>query len=474
MNDRNQRPNILIIMSDDQGPWAMGCAGTSELVSPRLDQLAAEGTRFDNFFCASPVCSPARASFLTGRIPSQHGVHDWIKSGNIEVEDNVTWCGQDRPVAYLQGMTAFTDILAKNGYTCGLSGKWHLGASGTPQKSHTFWCAHSLGGDSYTNYFIFDNNPEMTRQKQYVTDLFTNRAIDFLDEYGQNENPFCLSVHYTAPHAPWRQEEQPPEIWNLYNDVAFESLPILPPHPWGGWNPTPENRRQTIQGYFTTITAMDTAVARIMDKLESLGIAEDTLVFFTSDNGYNMGHHGITGKGNGTFPLNMYEESVKVPFIAYCPGRIPSGVINTDLLSHYDFMPTILDYLDMEAPVDLTLPGRSFAEPLHGVGNSGHQSVVICDEYGPTRMIREQNWKYVHRYPEGPHELYCLADDPEEQYNLVNIPEHNETLKRMLGDLDAWFDQYVQVAFDGAKHPVTGKGQVDAIRLSPTEKAVFV
>ena len=89
-------------------------------------------------------------------------------------------------------------------------------------------------------------------------------------------------------------------------------------------------------------------------------------------------------------------------------------------------------------------------------------------------MIREQNWKYVHRYPEGPHELYCLADDPEEQSNLVNTPEHNETLKRMRGDLDAWFDQYVHVAFDGTKHPVTGKGQVDAIRLSPTEEVVFV
>ena len=219
---------------------------------------------------------------------------------------------------------------------------------------------------------------------------------------------------------------------------------------------------------------MDAAIARIMDKLESLGIAEDTLVFFTSDNGYNMGHHGITGKGNGTFPLNMYEESVKVPFIASCPGRIPSGVINMDLLSHYDFMPTILDYLDIEVPVDLTLPGRSFAGLLRGVGNSGHQSVVICDEYGPTRMIREQNWKYVHRYPEGPHELYCLADDPEEQSNLANTPEHNETLKRMRGDLDAWFEQYVQVAFDGTKYPVTGKGQVDAIRLSSTEKTVFV
>ena len=139
----------------------MGCAGTPELLTPRLDQLATQGIRFDNFFCASPVCSPARASFLTGRIPSQHGIHDWIKSGNIDVEDNITWCGADRPIEYLHGATAFTDILAQNGYTCALSGKWHLGASAIPQKSHTFWSTHSLGGDSYTNYFIFDNSPQM-------------------------------------------------------------------------------------------------------------------------------------------------------------------------------------------------------------------------------------------------------------------------------------------------------------------------
>ena len=113
--DLDRRPNILIIMSDDQGPWAMGCAGTPELLTPTLDRLAAEGTRFSNFFCASPVCSPARASFLTGRIPSQHGVHDWIKSGNFDVEDGVTWCGRDRPIEYLQGLTGFTDVLAANG-----------------------------------------------------------------------------------------------------------------------------------------------------------------------------------------------------------------------------------------------------------------------------------------------------------------------------------------------------------------------
>ena len=474
MCDENKSPNILIIMSDDQGPWAMNCAGTTELHTPRLDQLADQGIRFENFFCASPVCSPARASFLTGRIPSQHGIHDWIKSGNIDVEDNITWSGADQPINYLSGMTGFTDVLAQNGYICGLSGKWHLGDSATAQKSHTFWSTHSLGGDSYTNYFVFNNSREMTLQKQYVTDFFTDRAIDFLDKFSESENPFCLSVHYTAPHSPWRQEEQPSEIWNLYNDVAFDSLPSLPPHDWNGWAPSLENRRQTIQGYFTTITAMDTAIGRILDKLEGLGISEDTLIIFTSDNGYNMGHHGILGKGNGTYPLNMYEESVKVPFIACHPGRIPPSIVNKDLLSHYDFMPTILDYLGLELPPDLNLPGTSFVPVLEGKNHDGNQSVAICDEYGPTRMLREKEWKYIHRYPEGPHELYNLIEDPEENHNLVGISGYHEPLIRLRADLEKWFSQYVEVGSDGVNQPVTGRGQIDTIGINHDERVAFV
>jgi choline-sulfatase len=454
------RPNILIVMTDDQGPWAMGCAGTPELKTKALDRLADEGMRFTNFFCASPVCSPARATFLTGRMPSAHGVHDWLKSGNIDVGDGVTWCGKDRSVEYLEGMPGFTERLADAGYVCGLSGKWHLGASGTPQKGHEFWCAHSLGGDKYADYFIFDNTSEMTHETQYVTDLFTDRALDFLDEHGKGEKPFCLSVHYTAPHAPWYREEQPEDIWHMYEDSEFSSIPVLPPHPWGGWDPTPQKRRETLEGYFTAITAMDRNVSRLLDRLDALGIADDTIVFFTSDNGYNMGHHGIHGKGNGTFPVNMFEESVKVPFIARYPGYVPAGTVNHDLVSHYDFMPTLLELLGIENPMADSLPGRSFCGLLRGE-EGGHDALVVCDEYGPVRMIRERRWKYVHRYPYGPHELYDLQDDPAESTNLLEDTQHGATLARLRANLEEWFLHYVDPDIDGARLPVTGKGQIN-------------
>ena len=469
----SQQPNILIIMSDDQGPWAMGCAGCPDIRTPRLDRLAESGTRFTNFFCASPVCSPARASFLTGRIPSQHGVHDWLKSGNIEVEDGVTWCGKDRPIEYLQGLTGFTDVLAHNGYVCGLSGKWHLGDSGNPQKGHSYWYAHSLGGDNYMNYFVFANSPELVNRKQYVTDYFTDKAIDFLDQYGQGEKPFCLSVHYTAPHAPWDRANHPADIFASYEDCTFDSIPQEPAHPWNGWDPGAEKRLETLKGYSTAITAMDLAIGRLMDKLDELKLRDNTLVVFLSDNGFNVGHHGICGKGNGTFPLNMYDTSVKVPFIASLPGRVPEGAVHEGLCSQYDFMPTILDYVGVANPEADKLPGRSFAAALKGETDGGAEQVVVCDEYGPVRMIRDHEWKYVHRYPYGPHELYCLAEDPDEKTNLVEDAKHGDTVARLRGRLEDWFMAYVDPSLDGARLAVTGRGQTDTVEAIRQGRSSF-
>jgi choline-sulfatase len=129
----SNKPNVVVIMTDDQGAWALGCAGNEEIRTPHLDRLAERGILFENFFCTSPVCSPARASFLTGRIPSQHGVHDWIRKGNIDDPEG-KYRGADRPIEYLEGILGYSDVLKQNGYTCGLSGKWHLGAQETPQK----------------------------------------------------------------------------------------------------------------------------------------------------------------------------------------------------------------------------------------------------------------------------------------------------------------------------------------------------
>ncbi|MGC9468572.1 MAG: sulfatase-like hydrolase/transferase [Anaerolineae bacterium] len=460
-----ERPNIVFVLTDDQGHWAMGCAGNEEVQTPNLDRIAAMGMRFDDFFCASPVCSPARASILTGRIPSQHGVHDWIRKGNLDSErtPGSGW-GDDREIRYLQGLRTYTDVLSENGYVCGFSGKWHLGDSLHPQKGFSFWHIFPYGGGSYYNaYMIRDGRIE--RDTRYLTDVITEDGLAFLDQQADSDEPFYLSVHYTAPHSPWHEGEHPAELVTLYEDCPFDTCPVVPGgHPWqinSAPRGTGARRRELLSGYYAAITGVDRGVGRILDRLSSMGVLENTLVIFSGDNGMNMGHHGIWGKGNGTFPQNMYDTSVKVPMLVARPGHVPHGVIEEHLLSHYDLFPTLLDYVGLADPVTRSLPGRSFAPLLRGESLPVRDHVVVFDEYGPVRMIRTDAWKYVHRYPYGPNELYDLINDPDETRNLIEDPNQQARVAALEGELEAWFLRYVDPERDGAKEPVTGKGQVD-------------
>ena len=443
------QPNIIFILSDDQGPWALGCAGNSEISTPHLDRLAARGLRFDNFFCTSPVCSPARASLLTGRIPSQHGVHDWIRQGN----------SGENAVEYLAGQLAYTELLAAQGYLCGLSGKWHLGDSHSPQKSFSHWYVHQRGGGPYYGAPMIRDG-RLEQNPGYVTDLITDDALAFLDAENATEQPFCLHVHYTAPHSPWLNSH-PEDIVEFYAECQFDSCPQEPRHPWANaLQDAHENPRPNLQGYFAAVTAMDSNIGRLLDKLDRLGLTKSTLVFFTSDNGFNCGHHGIWGKGNGTFPQNMFDSSVKVPAIVSHPGQIAEGGISEALLSGYDVMPTILDYLGIKHPSAKLLPGRSFAPLLRGQADSSEGFVIVFDEYGPVRMIRNQAWKYIHRYPYGPHELYDLASDPDERRNLVDEPDLVHTIREMRAQMENWFFSYTDPAADGRHEAVMGDGQI--------------
>src|SRR6266542_3642099 len=465
------RPNVVVIMTDDQGPWALGSAGNAEIRTPNLDRLAASGTRFSRFHCASPVCSPARASFLTGCIPSSHGVHDWLKGGNG---------GKQVAIEYLAGLTAYTDVLAAHGYRCGISGKWHMGDSPRPQKSFAHWYVHQTGGGPYYNAPMIRDG-ELINEPGYVTDNITNEALAYLErrapDAASGREPFYLHVTYTAPHSPWTNNNHPQDIVDSYSDCAFRSCPQEEPHPWAGaLTRNSMGNRAALQGYFAAVTAMDANVGRILDFLEARGLRENTLVFFTSDNGFSCGHHGFWGKGNGTFPMNMYENSVLVPSMVSRPGHVPAGVVSDALLSHYDFFPTILDYLGVpNARADL-LPGRSFASLLRGEAGAtrGGDFVVagtdesgesggrhVHDEYGPVRMVRTREWKYVHRYAYGPHELYDLVSDPDERTNVVDDPARQAVRRELKAELDGWFVRYVDPARDGVREPVTGKGQLD-------------
>ena len=451
----SNRTNVVFILTDDQGVWAAGCYGNAEIRTPNIDRLAAEGVRFENFFVASPVCSPSRAAFLTGRLPSQHGVHDWIREGNVG----------PAAATYLRGEVGYTDILAANGWVCGLSGKWHLGDSQVPQQGFEHWFAHQSGGGPYNDAPMVRNG-KLVSEPGYVTSVITDEALAFLDTHGRAAHPLYLSVHYTAPHSPWNGHPQ--EIVDSYDACPFDSCPQEPRHPWAG-RLTDEclGDREMLKGYFAAVTAMDADVGRILAKLGDLDIRDETLVIFTSDNGFSCGQHGFWGKGNGTYPLNMYESSIKVPFIASQPGRIPAGATYRGLVSAYDVMPTLLEYLDAPLPQDRNLPGRSFVPALLGTSAGDREEIVIYDEYGPTRMIRSAKWKYVHRHPDGPHELYDLVNDPDERKNLVDAAALRPRVAEMRERLRAWFVAYVEPDRDGQARDVTGRGQLRPLSPAP-------
>jgi arylsulfatase A-like enzyme len=317
---------------------------------------------------------------------------------------------------------------------------------------------------------------EVYEEPRYVTDVITENALRFLGEQAQRRAPWYLSVHYTAPHSPWDRANHPRELYDTYHDgCAFDSVPLEPMHPWQV-NSAPygfdeESRRAILSGYFAATTAMDAGVGRILEWLEAHGARDDTLIAFMSDNGMNMGHHGIYGKGNGTFPQNMYDTSVKVPALISWPGRTPRGMVCEGMLSQYDWLPTLLDCLGFDNPEAERLPGRSFAPLLRGQPLPEREAVVVLDEgergehavldeYGPVRMIRTREWKYVRRYPYGPHELYDLVNDPEERENLVDDPARQGLVRDLKAGLEAWFVRYVDPALDGTHEAVTGKGQL--------------
>lgn len=445
-----QKPNILFILADDMGYWSMGCTGNRDAVTPWMDTIAERGVLLENFFCASPVCSPARATLLTGRMPSEHGVLDWLDGGNMAA-------GQTPAIRYLKDFAGYTDYLHAQGYQCALSGKWHLGDSAAPQKGFEHWYAHQSGGGSYCGAPMIRDGVAV-REAGYITHAITEDAISFLRRR-DTARPFYLSVHYTAPHTPWLQGH-PQRYLDLYRDCAFESCPQPARHPWQiDFEEFRGERREMLRGYFAAVSAMDEGIGRLLQTLDEMELAGNTLVVFTGDNGFNCGHHGIWGKGNGTNPVNLYDTSIKVPFLACMLGTVPAGVRLQGLYSAYDWFPTLLEFAGI-THAEQNLPGRSFAPQLTGAPErpSEEGEVVIYDEYGAARALRGRRWKYIRRWPAGPDELYDLEADPQESQNLVDKTDPS-LIHLLQKRLDEWFSRYSRPAADGRTAGVTGAGQ---------------
>jgi arylsulfatase A-like enzyme len=364
-------------------------------------------------------------TYLTGMLPSRHGVQDWLVPADSAEPASRRW---------LEGLQTYTDLLQRAGYTLGMCGKWHLGRDAEAQEGFTYWATVPGGSGPYRDPEFVHNG---TREKpgRFKTDAVTDYAIDFLNQQ-KNGHPFYLLVPFFAPHTPY--DYQPEECRRWYNDAAFRCFPNTPMHPWQ--NPGLARMfgsREAKHAYSALISGVDANIGRVLTRLEELRLREDTLVVFTADQGWNAGHHGVWGKGNGTIPFNLYEESLRVPLIWNQPGHIAAGRTASAMVSTYDFFPTILDYLGVTAKADPRRVGRSYAAFLRGRSPSWRSRLYF--EYAHVRGIRTRTLKYLERAEGYPNEMFDLEADPAETRNVIDVPEYRQQRDAFHRELTRYF-----------------------------------
>ncbi len=433
-----ERPNVVFIMTDDQAPWALGVANPN-VRTPNLDLMCRQGARFSNFFGVSAVCSPCRASLMTSRYSTEIGIPDYIPESDRET-------GLDPAIA------TWPRVLSDAGYRTSLIGKWHLGGSDRHHPTK-FGYDDFIGfryGAGISKDPVVEIQGKGTQMEGYTPDILTDFAIEFVQRGGSE--PFLLSLHYWAPHT--NTENRTPDgdrTWLPLRDEdwnPFKGLDPVLPHPNYPKLDIPRLVRMTRE-YCASISSVDRNVGRLMGALSEIGVEEQTVVIFTSDNGYNMGHNGIWHKGNGRWILeddrgdrpNLYDNSLGVPAIVRWPGRIRGGMVIGQTVTHLDWFPTLVEMTDSPWEGDL-VRGRGLLPLLQGRKVSwsndlfAQYSMWDWNQTGAKlRTFRSGGWKMVRDFAETvDDELYHLEADPRETTNMMDSRDPvAEKMKLSLG-----------------------------------------
>jgi arylsulfatase A-like enzyme len=433
-------PNVVLILADNQGAWTLGCYGNPDIHTPNIDRLAAQGMRFTRAFSPNGVCSPTRASLLTGLLPSQHGVHSYLNANEAQMGPNA-YCT-------IAEFRSLPKILAGAGYTCGLSGKWHLGANTMPQEGFTSWITmpHGHTVTFYGAEIIEDG--QVRKEPGYLTDLWTDRAVRFLEE--NRHRPFFLYLAYNGPYNLGASLKEPGRNRHAA-EYAGESLLSFPRdgmHPWQHDNKAFLNNIVAMRRVATETSGVDDGVGTVLATLDRLGLTDDTLVIYMADQGWIGGQNGLWGMSDHTRPLSAFDGMMHIPLIVRHPGRVPAGSTSNLMVSGYDVMPTVLSYLGLGARMahQPKSPGRDFSQALRGKAPAREDVVFFETEI--VRAIRTSDWKYIHRHPDGPFELYDLTHDPGEKVNLYGQPGREPIRDALRERLDAFFLTYADPRYD--------------------------
>ncbi len=412
-----RRPNILLILCDDLAAWMLGCYGNREIRTPNIDFLARTGVRFLNSYVATPICSASRATLFTGRLPRQHGIHDFLSDNPIADPPQ----GQKAPPDSFRNETMIPDLLAGAGYRCGYVGKWHMGDNQTPQHNCRFW--YTMLGGGYQDPKMSWNG-QVVEEKGYLTDHLTAKALEFLDQQ-QAGQPFFLTASYFNPHTPY--DGHPEKYYQMYEKTTFETFGYEPAAPQALrekklLGDTVGNLRKCA----ASVSALDDQIPKILAKLDQRKLREDTIVIFTGDNGFLLGRHGLWSKGLASNPINMYEEVLQVPMIWNWLGKTAPDAARPEMISFYDFLPTVCDAAGIDPPGGKNLAGRSYLPLVLNrpfPKGSGPWRETVYAHFRNTEMVRDRRFKLVMRNEgAGPNELFDLANDRREKLNLYDDP----------------------------------------------------
>lgn len=452
------KPNIVFIMTDDHAAHAMSCYGSRINKTPHLDRIANGGMRFDNCFCTNSICTPSRAAILTGTYNHINGVTTLATHIDNRLQ-------------------TFPKLLQSNGYQTAIFGKWHLGTG--PKHCPTGfddWAVVPGQGRYHNPEFIF-KGPEggVTRTVPgYATDLITDMSLDWL-KGRDKDRPFCLLCHHKAPHRPWYPDEKHahmflnedvPEPETLYDDysnrasaasaakmrvgvdMSFTDLKCEVPSEM----PEKELRKwayqRYIKDYLRVVASVDDNVGRLLDYLDAENLTDNTMVIYTSDQGFFLGDHGWYDK------RFMYEESLRMPFVARYPKEIKAGSVNDDMVLNVDFAPLFLDLAGIPVPDDMQ--GRSFRPVINGKTPADwRQSMYyrywmhkadhnVYSHYG----VRTKEYKLIYYYSdslgqagaidetyEPEWELFDLVKDPCELNNVYKDPAYKDIAERLKAEL---------------------------------------
>lgn len=490
------RPNIVFVMTDDHAAHAIGAYGSQVNETPHLDRLAKEGALLSRVFATNSICTPSRATILTGQYSHLNGVTMFNRFDSAR--------------------TTVATLLQRAGYHTGMIGKWHLGSDPVGFDRWEIF----PGQGTYFDPEMYTATGETTYTGRYATEVVTDRALAFVRERPRDK-PFFLMLHHKAPHRPWeptaeeaarfaaRRIPEPVTFWDEYTtrtdalreneqrvaaDLTNQDLKIAPPADLAGealaaWRARKPDTvtverggrpvtltgealvrwkyQRYMQDYLATVQSVDDSVGRVLDFLDAEGLGPDTLVIYTSDQGFFLGDHGLFDK------RFMYEESIRMPFLVRWPRAIRAGTRSDALALNVDFAPTFLDAAGLATPPDMQ--GRSLLPVLRGQTPADWRTSMYYRYYHDpghhnTRAhlgVRTRTHKLIHFWKKDQWELFDLEKDPYELHNLYGQPGLEELtaslkaelarLKRAVKDDDQLADVQIPQGVDGPVKALRGK-----------------